>query len=113
MTFAFCKYKKWAYYCGMEIKNTQQIQIEYKSVLDLNKGDLCFMESGDKRATALIEVEKTKISKSGKFITVYFYKITKSDFYSVGNIVGENYNHFKKGDLFYISKSINYNVQLA
>jgi hypothetical protein len=113
MTFAFCKYKKVAYYCGMEMSNTQQIEIYKVSVLDLNKGDLCFMESGDKRATALIEVEKTKVSKSGKFITVYFYKITESDFYSVGNKVGKNYNHSQKGSLFYISKSINYNVELA
>lgn len=86
-------------------------QSNFKSVLDLSRRDVCFIESGDRQVAGIIEVSNTQISKSGKFITIWYYQIEKSDRGQLG-VIASQYKHPQKGYLYYISKSIKAEVEM-
>lgn len=86
--------------------------ITFKSVTELWRGDICFIESGDKRKTGIILVVDTKESKSGKFTTIWFYTLEESDGAGeFGNWAG-SHKHPKHGQLYYMSKSNKYEVEM-
>jgi hypothetical protein len=94
------------------MKNTNEIiEVQYKNVTELNRGDVCFIESGDRRTTGIIMVHRTEQSKSGKFTTIWCYVIEQSDYGQLATYAGDQ-KHPKYGRLYYMSKSNKHNVEM-
>ena len=111
----YLEFKILLYVCKTNMTNmtNKTMTIEYKTVTELSKGDLCFLESADKSATAFVEISYLNESKSDKFITIYFYPIELSDRGIVGNRLGDNFKHPVKGELHYMSRAKTLKVEMA
>jgi hypothetical protein len=82
-----------------------------KLVTDLKRGDVCFIESGDRRTTGIIMVERTQESASGKFTTIWCYVLEQSDWGQLACHAG-NHKHPKYGQLYYMSKHNSHIVEM-
>jgi hypothetical protein len=80
----------------------------FKNAQELNVNDVIFIETKDKSCIA--EIVNVEISKSGKFNTIWFTKITESDNnYEVGNKAYKNkYGYF----VYYVNRKITSLYQL-
>jgi hypothetical protein len=95
-----------------DMNNTNEIiEVQYKNVTELKRGDVCFIESGDRSTTGIIIVERTQESKSGKFTTIWCYIIEQSDRGQLATYAGDQ-THHQYGRLCYMSKSNKYNVEM-
>ena len=74
----------------------------FKTAQELNVNDVIFIETKEKSCIA--EIVNIELTKSGKFNTIWFTKITESDNnYELGNKAYKNNN----GEyVYYISKKI-------
>ena len=81
----------------------------YKTSQELNINDLIFIEN--KYKSCLSEIVDIKISKSGKFSTIWFKKITESDNnYELGTTA---YNTIDNEIVWYISKKITHLYEIV
>ena len=95
MTFAFCKYKKWAYYCGME-NAANKIEMKISRVDIINKRDIGYFTLPSLNNTADINDvnEIDKISILGN-IDQLFDKMPKSHNWKKGTMInGQNAQSF-------------------